>query len=107
MPAPSNGFTTIALPVPIVVDGPGDVLIALTNPAPNVGSRPASADSGPFAGRSWLATFHDAGAQPDLGTLGLIQNPQAIAGFSGNWLIRAAGTNAIGQPIVLGMPSEK
>lgn len=107
MPAPSNGFTTISLPTPIVVDGPGDVLIALTNPAPNVGSRPASADAGPFAGRSWIAGFNDDGVQPDLGTVGLVQNPVAIPGFTGNWLIRASGTNAINQPIVLGMPTQK
>lgn len=107
MPAPSNAFTTITLPTPIVVDGPGDVLIALTNPAPNVGSRPASADIGPFAGRSWIASFNDKGVQPNLANLGLVQNPVAIPGFTGNWLIRASGTNAAGQPIVLGMPAQK
>jgi hypothetical protein len=34
-------------------------------------------------------------------------NPVAIPGFVGNWLIRASGTNAVGQPIVLGMPTSK
>jgi subtilisin family serine protease len=106
MPAPSNAFTTITLPTPIVVNGPGDVLIALTNPAPNAGSRPASADAGPFAGRSWLAAFDDGGTAPNLSTVGLLLNPDAIAGFGDNWLIRASGTNAAGQPIVLGMPKK-
>jgi len=107
MPAPSNNFTTITLPIPIVVDGPGDILIALTNPAPDVGSRPASADTGPYSGRSYLALFNDTGVQPELGLINLVQNPLLIQGFTGNWLIRAAGTNAIGQPIVLGAPSDK
>jgi len=107
MPAPVNDFTTITLPTPIVVNGPGDVIIALTNPAPNTGTRPASADSGPFAGRSWLAGFDDEGTAPDLSSVGLLLNPDAIAGFSGNWLIRATGTNAGGRPIVLGMPDKK
>ncbi len=99
-------FTTITLPTPIVVNGPGDVLIALTNPAPNVGSRPASADAGPFAGRSWVAQYNDTGGVPDLAAVGLLPNPVALAGFNGNWLIRATGTNASGQPIVLGMPEQ-
>ena len=106
MPAPSDNFVTITLPTPIVVNGPGDVLIALTNPAPNVGNRPASADSGPFVGRSWIALFDDVGAAPDLGQVGLLLNPTALPGFSGNWVIRAAGTNSGGQPIVLGMPTK-
>jgi hypothetical protein len=107
MPEPVNAFTTISLPTPIVVDGPGDILIALTNPAPDVGSRPASADTGPFVARSWVASFHDNGTAPDLASVSLVQNPFAIPGFTGNWLIRASGTNAIGQPIVLGLPTKK
>ena len=107
MPAPSNSFTTIALPTPIVVDGPGDVLIALTNPAPDIGTRPASADTGPYAGRSWVARFNDSGVAPDLGTVGLLQSPVGVPGLTGNWLIRASGTNAGGQPIVLGLPTQK
>jgi subtilisin family serine protease len=102
MPVPVNSFTTITLPTPIVVNGPGDVLIALTNPAPNVGTRPASADIGPFAGRSWFAQFSDTGTPPNLAAVPVELNPNAIGGFDGNWLIRAIGTNAAGQPIVLG-----
>ena len=104
MPVPVNNFATIDLPTPIVVNGPGDVLIALTNPAPNVGARPASADIGPFVARSWIAPFSDLGTAPNLAGVGLSQNPVAIPGFDGNWLIRASGTNAGGQPIVLDMP---
>jgi hypothetical protein len=107
MPAPANAFTTILLPTPIVVNGPGDVVIALTNPAPNIGTRPASADTGPFAGRSYIAAFNDLGTAPDLSTVGIVLNPSVIFGFNGNWLIRASGTNAGGQPIVLGMPEKE
>jgi hypothetical protein len=106
MPDPVNSFTTITLPVPIVVNGPGDVVIALTNPAPNIGTRPASADAGPFVGRSWVAHYNDMGDVPDLSAVGILLNPVALAGFNGNWLIRATGTNAGGQPIVLGMPEQ-
>jgi subtilisin family serine protease len=106
MPVPVNNFTTIILPTPIVVNGPGDVLIGLTNPAPNVGARPASADIGPFVARSWIAPFSDTGTAPNLAGVGLLLNPVAIPGFDGNWLIRASGTNAGGQPIVLGMPEK-
>jgi subtilisin family serine protease len=104
--APINSFTTIDLPTPIVVDGPGDVLIALTNPLPSVGTRPASADQGPFANRSYLSTYVDSGATPDLSNINLRPNPEMILGFTGNWLIRATGTTANGQPIVLGLPLE-
>ena len=102
---PINTLTTIDLPTPIVVDGPGDVLIALTNPAPNAGIRPATGDQGPFANRSWLATYTDTGAAPNLAAANLRPNPAMIAGFDSNWIIRATGTNASGQPIVLGLPA--
>ena len=82
-------------------------MIVLTNPAPNIGMRPASADAGPFAGRSWVALFDDMGTAPDLSAIGLLSNPIALPGFDGNWLIRATGTNASGQPIVLGLPDKK
>jgi subtilisin family serine protease len=106
MPVPINNFTTIELPTPVVVAGPGDVLIALTNRAPNQGTYPASADQGPFAERSWLGAFTDDGVHPpDLAVITLKLSNVALDGFNGNWLIRAHGTNAAGQPIVLGMPA--
>ena len=106
MPTPINNFTTIELPTAVVVDGPGDVLIALTNTIPNLGTYPASADQGPFAGRSWIGSFTDDGIHPpDLADIALKLNNVALDGFNGNWLIRAHGTNAAGRPIVLGMPA--
>jgi hypothetical protein len=97
----------ISFPTSIVVSGPGDVLIALTNPPPSVGTRPVSADLGPYAGRSYVALYDETGSPPELGGIGLVPAPVALPGFIGNWLIRASGTNAIGQPIVLGMPAKK
>jgi len=103
MPAPANAMTTITLPTPIVVNGPGDVIIALTNPAGNTGLRPAAADTGPYADRSWIADYADtvAGVAPDLAAVGLAKNPDAISGFQGNWIIRAQGTNGGGRPVTL------
>jgi hypothetical protein len=89
------------------VNGPGDILIALTNPAPNVGTRPASADVGPFQGRSWVANYDDDGTPPDLSLANIHLNPQVLGGFPGNYLIRASGTNAAAQPIVLGLPAAR
>jgi hypothetical protein len=103
MGAPANSFVTIPLSPPVVVSGPGEVLIALSNPnATNVGLRPASADSGPFVGRSWLGS-NTSTTPPDLASpsVGLMLNTAAITGFVGNWLIRATGTNGPGEPIVL------
>jgi hypothetical protein len=105
--APSDDFTTISLPTPIVVNGPGDILIALTNPGPNIGSRPIAGDVGPNSGRSWIGGFDDAGVEPNLGLVGLVPASVALQGFHGNWIVRAAGTNALGQPIVLGMPAKQ
>ena len=103
MGAPANAFVTIPLSPPVVVNGPGEVLIALSNPnASNVGARPASADTGPFADRSWIGNSVGT-TPPNLGSgaVGLLLNTDAIDGFVGNWLIRATGTNAAGAPIVL------
>ncbi|MEP7042984.1 MAG: S8 family serine peptidase [Dokdonella sp.] len=103
MGAPANSFVTINLTTPITVNGPGEILIALTNPNGDIGTRPAAADAGPFAGRSWVALYDDtvAGIAPDLSGVGLQLNTDASPGFVGNWLIRATGTNAAGQPLEL------
>lgn len=102
---PANAFVDITLTTPVVLNGPGDVIIALSNPnATNVGSRPASMDAGPFVSRSWFGDpAPDGSTAPDLSTLNLALNPDAIAGLNRNYLIRASGTGGIGQPIVLGV----
>jgi hypothetical protein len=82
-------------------------LIALTNPVPDLGTHPASADNGPYANRSWIAPFVDTGTAPDLGTAHLLSNPAAVPGLTGNWMIRATGTNASGHRIEFGEAERK
>ncbi|MEO7062516.1 MAG: S8 family serine peptidase [Dokdonella sp.] len=103
MGAPVNAFVDITLTTPVVLNGPGDVIIALSNPnATNVGARPATMDAGPFVGRSWIGDpAASATTAPDLSTLALALNSDA--GFSKNYLIRASGTGGHGQPIVIGI----
>ena len=106
MGAPVNSFVTITLPTPIVVNGPGgDILIALSNPyASNVGSRPATMDSGVVGGgaRSWIGDNATPGVAPDLSAAGTALEHNVEAGFDKTYLIRAKGTNAGGRPITLG-----
>lgn len=112
-PGPVPVFTTIELPTPIVVHGPGDVLIALSNmrTARNA-TRSMTADRGPFKGRSWIGSLYDAppGAVPGLGEsdvgLRLANQPGWGGSVEGNWIIRASGTNAAGKAIELGVSDE-
>jgi len=101
---PVNAFVNITLDTPLVLNGPGDVIIALSNPnVSNVGSRPAPLDAGPFLGRSWIGDPPADGlTNPDLTTLNLgLNSDPVVLGINKNYLIRATGTNASG-PIVLG-----
>jgi len=103
---PANAFVDITLNPPVVVTGPGDVLIALSNPnSSNTGGRPSSWDAGPFMNRSYLGDASgDGTTAPDLvNDSGLILNSDANATWNKNWLIRATGTKGNGQPIVLGV----
>ena len=104
-PTPANAWRNIALSTPVVVNGPGHILIAMTNPTGNTGTRPVSADPGPFNGHGWIGDYADTatGVAPDLSApaIGLLPNDQAISGFDRNWLIRATGTNGGGRPISL------
>ena len=79
---PANSFVTITLTTPIVLTGPGDIIIALSNPnAANVGSRPAILDGGPFLGRSWIGDAPADGlTNPDLSTLELVLNNDPSVG---------------------------
>jgi subtilisin family serine protease len=105
MGTPANAFVTIPLNTPLVLNGPGDVIIALSNPDPgNVGGRPAALDAGPFLGRSYIADAPaDGTVNPDLSLLNVdINSDPAGLNLPKNYVIRATGTNASGQPIVLG-----
>lgn len=96
---------TLALTTPIVLNGPGDIVIALTNPSGS-GPRPAGGEISEFRGRSYAGNYD--GEDPDLGSaaVGLQLNPGLI-NFSGNFVIRATGTTSAGQQIELDEASPK
>ncbi len=103
---PANAFVDITLNPPVVVTGPGDVLIALSNPnSSNAGGRPSSWDAGPFMNRSYFGDASgDGTVAPNLvSDSALALNTDGNAAWNKNWLIRAAGTKGNGQPIVLGV----
>ena len=94
-----NNFQSITIPGGVVMNGPGDILIAMVNRTIN--PFPAAADSGPtFAGRSYVA-LGTMPATPVLATLGLVLTPDVLASFTHNWIIRAQGTNGGGRPVNL------
>lgn len=102
-----NGFSTISLNPPVVLNGPGDVLIALANPYPtNSGGVPAVADNGPFAQRSWVGKAvpdSNGTLAPDLSSAAveLRRNDDPVVAFPYTWFIRAKGTNVNGQSVTL------
>ncbi len=108
---PANAFVDITLSPPVVVNGPGDVLIALSNPFPtNTGGRPSSWDAGPFQNRSYLGNATgDGSTAPDLASaaVDLRFNTDYDATWAKNWLIRAIGTNGGGTPITLDVDSRE
>lgn len=91
---------TVNLTTPIVLNGPGDVVIAMTNPS-GTGPRPAAGEISEFRGRSYTGNY--VGEDPDIGSsaVDLKLNPEAID-FDGNYVIRATGTNGEGEQIELG-----
>jgi subtilisin family serine protease len=102
MGTPANAFVDITLDTPLVLNGPGEIIIALSNPnTANVGARPAALDAGPFLGRAYIGDVApSATANPDLSTLNLALMSDACC--TRNNIIRASGTNSSGAPIVLG-----
>lgn len=91
---------TLVLEQPIVLNGPGDVVIAVTNPVGS-GPRPATGELSTFLGRSYAGAY--TGEDPVLGSsaVHLQLTPDGV-GSAVNWVIRAAGTTASGQRIELG-----
>jgi hypothetical protein len=80
---------------PIMVDGPGDVLVGLVNRTTGTDIYPASIDQTASEGRSWLGYYSagDPPAQPSLPAdsgWGLIDD----FGFAGNWTLRGLGGTA-------------
>jgi hypothetical protein len=107
MPAPVNALVTITLPTPIVLNGPGDILIAMTNPTGNVGGRPAALDGGAsyVPNRSYISNgdYVDtvAGSPPDLASASVDPVSMDVIGISKFLVIRATGTNGGGRPVTL------
>jgi hypothetical protein len=89
---------TVTVAPPIVLNGPGDVVVALASPTGS-GPRPATGELSVFRRRSYVGDY--AGEDPNLATANLRLNPEAI-GSNANWVIRALGTTAGGQAIALG-----
>jgi uncharacterized membrane protein len=79
---------------PLVLNGPGDVLIGVVNRTAGVlpGQYPAAVDTHSSANRSWIAVYVNATpgnppALPPYGILGTIDS----YGMPGNWMIRGYG----------------
>ena len=84
----------------MVLNGPGDIVIAMTNPS-GTGPRPATGELSTFLGRSYAGAY--TGEDPVLGSAAVHLQPTAAGvGSAVNWVIRASGTTASGQRIELG-----
>lgn len=91
---------TVLLDPPIVVDGPGDVVVAMTHPA-GTGPRPATGEVSTFRSRSYAGVYVGEDPQLDSPDVNLRLTPQAV-GSEVNWVIRASGSNAAGRRVELG-----
>jgi hypothetical protein len=88
-------FNIYNLPAPVMLNGPGDVLIGIVNSYGSEGFAdfPAALDQTATSGRSWAATYL-AGDVPVNPTLPADEQWGTIDsfGFPGNWIIRGAGS---------------
>ncbi|HEX6832973.1 MAG TPA: hypothetical protein VF132_05515, partial [Rudaea sp.] len=86
---PLGAMQTVLFPYDLQLIDPCDILIAIVN-RDAAGSFPAKADDGvAFAGRSWAGGFGMAIADPpDLAQLELQLAPDAVPGFTHNWILR-------------------
>ena len=90
---------TLLLDQPIVLNGPGDIVIAMTNPA-GTGPRPAGGELSTFLSRSYAGAY--VGEDPVLGSAAVnLRLTPAGVGSAVNWVIRATGTTASGRHIDL------
>lgn len=100
VPAAGTALRTVLLDTPIVVDGPGDIVIALTRPT-GTGPKPAAGELSEYKARSYVGHFD--GSVPDLGSDDVdLQLTSAGVGSEVNWVIRAFGTAADGKAIQFG-----
>lgn len=88
----------VAFDAPVVLDGPGDVIVAITR-ASGTGSRPAAGEASADRRRSYVGSF--AGDAHDLAGAGLLHTGDVLDAPV-NWVIRASGTTGAGKSIVLG-----
>ncbi|MEZ4767464.1 MAG: proprotein convertase P-domain-containing protein [Caldilineales bacterium] len=105
--AVQDGFTfdVYNLTVPVVLNGPGDVLIGFVD-AWNLGGQtaanfPAAIDQTASQGRSWIAGNGTTGVDPDINNLAnnSIFGTIDSLGLPGNWMIRGYGeTGGQGEP---------
>lgn len=100
LPNAMAGLRTVTLATPIVVDGPGDVVIAMTNPS-NTGPMPIGGEVSDFKNRSYVGSY--AGEDPDLASedVGLALLPEAMES-NANFILRASATTASGARTTLG-----
>lgn len=95
-----NSLQSIAIPGGQVMNGPGEILIALVNRTLN--AYPAAADDGvAFGGHSFISDLGTVPSPPVLASLGMVPTPSVLPTFTHNWIIRAQGTNAGGVPVRL------
>lgn len=101
--APANSWRNIALSAPVTINGPGHILIAMTNPVGNVGTRPAIMDGGPSNTLSWIGDYQDTatGVAPNLADPAVDLILLEDLPIDRNLIIRATGTNGGGRPVTL------
>jgi uncharacterized repeat protein (TIGR01451 family) len=93
-----DAWSVWPLATPVVLNGPGDVLIAAVNRTTVVaGTYPATMDQTASQGRSWLGAYTaDPGDPPTLPANDLWGTADSF-GFPGNWMVRGYGQTGTGQ----------
>ena len=92
------GWTVVTLDQPVVLEGPGDVLVgSVFTHKPGAAYFPAAMDQTASQGRSWVGYWvaADAPVVPTLPPDDAWATVDSV-GFAGNWMIRAKGTTGDG-----------
>ncbi len=78
---------------PVVLSGPGDVIIAVVNRTAGIleGDLPAALDEGNNAGRSWIGTYSGNPSGSPAVPATAAWGTTSSFGFPGNWMIRGRG----------------
>ena len=102
-------FNVYDLATPVLLNGPGDVLIGLINRNGSEGFSdfPAGLDQGVSAVRSWAATYLAGDVPMDPALPGDEQWGTIDSfGFPGNWVVRGAGTTVVPATPVIEVPTQ-